>query len=216
MRERLITVADNTGFQSRPERCDLRRPAFPDAGRDRERVATPALPNLRPTPQLADTARPRIVAQRRRAPHPASRGRGTPQRRHRRSADAAPHRIAEADARRWGRRPGVRLPRSWTDEAECGRVSAACAGVGGPGAPRGGAVLLGRSGGTVGVVVEDREEFAGSRLRTSRGSCGSGSRLPPPWRFPSVCQADGPGRPAVHGSGWLGQFQWVRGAEGAA
>ena len=38
--------------------------------------------------------------------------------------------VADNTGRRYGRRPGVRLPRSWTDEAECERVSAACAGVG--------------------------------------------------------------------------------------
>jgi hypothetical protein len=46
---------------------------------DRRRVATPALPDLQPATELADTAPPRAVVQGHRAPRPAPRGRRTPQ-----------------------------------------------------------------------------------------------------------------------------------------
>ena len=46
---------------------------------DRRRVATPALPDLQPATELADTAPPRTVVQGHRAPRPPPRGRRTPQ-----------------------------------------------------------------------------------------------------------------------------------------
>ena len=139
MRERLITVADNTGFQSRPElvTCGDRRsqtlgvivsaslhllylisvrllswPTLLDRASSPKDVELLILRHVVAVLHSAVTADPQMLL-RIGSPRP------TP--------------------RRWGRRPGVRLPRSWTDEAECERVSAACAGVGGPGAPRGGA-----------------------------------------------------------------------------
>jgi hypothetical protein len=45
---------------------------------DHGRVATPALSDPRPAPQLADAARPRILVQGHRAARPAPRARGTP------------------------------------------------------------------------------------------------------------------------------------------
>src|SRR5215213_2255661 len=46
---------------------------------DRHRVATPALPDLQPATELADTAPPHTVIQEHRAPRPPPRGRRTPQ-----------------------------------------------------------------------------------------------------------------------------------------
>ena len=57
--------------------CEDRYPRA--AGHDRERVASPPLPDLRPTAQLAFTTRSGIVLQGHGAPRPAARGRRTPQ-----------------------------------------------------------------------------------------------------------------------------------------
>ena len=57
--------------------CGDRR--YPTARHDHGRVASPALPDLQPAPQLADAARPRNLVQGHRAARAAPRGRRTPQ-----------------------------------------------------------------------------------------------------------------------------------------
>jgi DDE superfamily endonuclease len=67
------------GSRSRPELVTCSDPRCVAAGHDHGRVVAPCLPDLQPTPQLADTAWPRIIVQGRRAACPAPRSRRTPQ-----------------------------------------------------------------------------------------------------------------------------------------
>ena len=68
--------ADPVGCQKSHRASELRRST---ARHDHRRVATPALPDLQPATDLADTAPPRIIVQGHRTPRPAPRGRRTPQ-----------------------------------------------------------------------------------------------------------------------------------------
>jgi hypothetical protein len=68
--------ATPVGFQKSAWACDLHGPA---ARHDRDRVATPALPDLQPAAWLADAPRPHIVDQRHRTARSTPRGGRTPQ-----------------------------------------------------------------------------------------------------------------------------------------
>src|SRR5215213_9590089 len=70
---------------------------------DRHRVATPALSDLQPATELADTAPPRTVIQGHRAPRPPPRGRRTPQ-----NQPQAPPRLGRPSTARCTRPPPAR------------------------------------------------------------------------------------------------------------